>query len=704
LRYRILFGTLLLGVAPLLGGCGGGTATPQTSSTATPSSVTSSAPIAASGGSASATLGAETLTVTAPAGSLAAAATVKLTLESPSSVSSTFSGSRATNSRSIDSVPTGAVPIAAFIIDDGGVALEQPLQVTITGLAAPASGTSVFISGYNASAFDDVAAETYANGTYSTSANVHYPGITLASQTLYVLYSVPTAKAATPAATVTVAGPASVGAGAVGTYTASETTPNGFPFFGHTFVFGVSSPALGTIASSSSGGALTGAAIGGAGSVTATDAAVSTFTGSESVAVTSARPGVTGLSEQYVGTLTEVDANNAIAGGPGATPAPSQTPVSTTTSAKATVTVTSAADTADTTSAATAVTFTANETDAASLSTTSSTTTSNVAYQQQSNGTIDVRLLKTVADESTGVIYEHDYGTTNGLTTILPETAGTFTNDASETYEETDPGIGVTTSGQQVTTTTTINPNGSYSSTFLDPNDVTGTPVAATATENADFSAVLNYNSIDSEFQIDFAAPASGSITFTLIDPNYSLDNALTVPSYIPASATQPSLETDTITPNVPLAGTACTNASTYPTATSVTQAKTIVDSVFGTVETRTTTSYDLVGVGTVCTVLSDTVNSYYDYSNQEGPALIEGDASSTPLLTTTVSEALSLQTTNASQLQSVQRSTQSIAPATMPIAALAVHVQHIAHQRAMARLRAFTKHESSLLRGGLAK
>jgi hypothetical protein len=163
-------------------------------------------------------------------------------------------------------------------------------------------------------------------------------------------------------------------------------------------------------------------------------------------------------------------------------------------------------------------------------------------------------------------------------------------------------------------------------------------------------------------------------------------------------------LETDTITPNVPLAGTACTNASTYPTATSVTQAKTIVDSVFGTVETRTTTSYDLVGVGTVCTVLSDTVNSYYDYSNQEGPALIEGDASSTPLLTTTVSEALSLQTTNASQLQSVQRSTQSIAPATMPIAALAVHVQHIAHQRAMARLRAFTKHESSLLRGGLAK
>jgi hypothetical protein len=65
------------------------------------------------------------------------------------------------------------------------------------------------------------------------------------------------------------------------------------------------------------------------------------------------------------------------------------------------------------------------------------------------------------------------------------------------------------------------------------------------------------------------------------------------------------------------------------------------------------------------------------------------------------------LQTTNAAQLQSVRRSTQSIAtatPATMPVAALAVHVAHIAHQRAMARLRAYTKHESSLIRGGLVK
>jgi hypothetical protein len=592
------------------------------------------------------------------------------------------------------------VPLAAFIVDAGGATLQQPLQVSLTGIPAAAAGQSVLLSGYNASAFADVASTTYANKTYSETTDPHYPGVTLASPTLYVLYSVATASVATPTATVTVSGPATVSPGQQGTYTAAEATSNGFPFIGHTFTYAVSSASLGTINSST--GVLSAAATGGLGNVNATDSAVATFSGTLSVADTTARPGTTGLSEAYTGTLTEVDANNAIA-----TPVPgvTSTPVATTTSAKAAVTVTSVADTADTTSAATAVTFTANETDTASLTTTTSTTTSNVAYQPQPTGAVDVRLLKTVAAESTGVTYEHDYGATNGLTTILPETAGTFSNDASETYYETDPGIGVTSSGQQVTTTTTYAPSGTYSSTFLDPNALTGTPVPDTAVENADFSGTLNYLSIDSLFQILYSAPTAGQITVTLLDPNFSLNNSLTVPSYIPAGTTQPSTETDTITPGVSLANTACTNAAAYPTATSIAQAKTVVDSVFGTVETRTTTSYDVVGTGTVCTVLSDTVNSFYDYSNQEGPALIEADNSgSIPLLTTTVNETLSLQTTNASQLQSTQRSTQSIGPATMPIALLSAHVQHIAHERAMARLRAFTQHESSKLRGGSVK
>ncbi len=679
-----------------LAGCGGGGGIIQPASTPAPTIATSSGSVSATGGTVSTTLGTETLLVQAPAGAFSSAATLKVTLEAPSSLSAAFAVARAASSRSTQSIPSGAVPLAGFIVDGGGAALAAPLQVSFTGIAGPASGQSIMIAGYQASNWNDVAATTYASGTTTETTNPKYPGITLASQTLYVIYTVPTTSVATPTATVTVAGPATASVGTQATYTASETTPNGFPFLGHTFTFSAGA-AIGSITAA---GVLTPVATGGIGNVTATDAAVSSFTGIEAVTISSSRPGTTGLSEQYAGTLTEVDANNAIAGGPNATPSPTQTPVSITTTAKATVAVTTTADTADTTGSTTAVTFTANETDAASLSTLTSTTTSNVLYQTQSNGTVNVRLAKTIATESTGVIYENDYTATNGLTTILPETAGTFTNDASEKYLETDPGIGVTSNGQQVTTTTTYNADGTYSSTFLDPSVSTGVPTADTATENSDFSGVLNFNSIDpSAYVISFAAPSSGSITVTLTDPNFSLNNAIPVNNWIPATSTQPSMETDTIAPG---ATVPCANASTYPTAASVTQQKTIVDTVFGTVENRTMTSYDVAGVGTVCTVLSDTVNTYYDYSEQEGYFLY---VSSTPLLTTTVSETLALQSTNASQLQSGKRSAQAVSVAMLPLATIAAHVEHLARQRTMQRIRELRQHASlATIRGGSIK
>ena len=696
-------------MAAMLGGCGGGGGgtTPSPLSTPTPPSEPTSSsattPISPGGGSESTTLGAQTLTVAAPSGAFASTTNLTITLEAPTSITATFARARAA-SRVTQSVPSGAVPLAAFIIDAGAAALNVPLTVMLSGIAGPATGQSVLISGYANSAFGDVANTTYASKTYSETTDPHYPGITLAAKTLYVLYAVPTANVATPTAMITVSGPATVSLGQQATYTATEATANGFPFFGHSFTYALSSATLGTINPST--GVLSAATTGGAGDVNATDSAVATFSGTEAVADSTARPGTTGLTEQYAGTLTEVDANNAIAGGPGATPAPTQTPVSTTTTSVATVAVSAAADAADTSGSTTGVTFTANETDAANLTTLTSTTTSTVLYQQQTNGTINVLLKQLLTAESTGVSYEHVYGAataTPKLTTILPETNGTFSNDASETYYETDPGIGVTGTGQQVTTTSVIAGTGTYTSTFLDPNAVTGTPVADTATENGNFSGVLDYNSIDDTFQIRYGAPTNGLITLALVDPSSALDNVFTFPSYIPAGMTTPSTETDTIVTSVPL-GTSCTDALKYPTATGVTQTKTVVDAIFGTVETRTTTSYDVLGVGTVCTVLSDTVNSYYDYGNQEGGALIAYDTSATPILTTTVSETLSLESTNATQLQSSLRSTQSVGTSTMPIVALAAHVQHVAHQRAIARLRAFTQRASVKLRGGLVK
>ncbi len=697
MRYQLVAVVLLtLG----LGGCGGGAVSPPSNApdavTTPASSVNSSLSLSAGGGTATASYHGETLSVAAPAGAFSGATTMKITLESPADLTTAFSTARtAATLRNTQGVPQGAVPLAVFIVDIGGAKLAAPLQVTISGLPAPAAGHSVLISGLNNNAFGDVATTTFANGTYGETTDAHYPGITLASPTIYVLYTVPTANVAKPTAVVTINGPATVGPGAQATYTASEATVNGFPFLGHTFTYGVTSAALGTINSST--GVLTGASIGGLGGVTAYDNAVPSYSGTLSVTVSTTRPGAAGLSEQYTGQLNEVDTNNAI----------STSPVSTTIASTASVAVTTAADAADTSGTTTGVTFTANETDASNLSTISSTTTSTVLYQVQTSGTVDIRLKKTVAAESTGVIYEHDYTPTSGLSTVLPETAGTFTNDASETYLETDPGLGVTTSGQQVTTTSVINADGTYASTFLDPSSITGAPVADTATEFADFHGVLAYNSTDpGNYTVQFAAPANGMITFTRLDPAMKppLDVVTTVPSWIPAGTMKPSIESDTIGTNVAL-DAACTNAVTYPTAIRTTQTRTTVDAIFGTVETRTTSSYDVNGVGTVCTVVHDTVNAYYDYTRQESSLRINSSATGTPLITTTVSEALSLQTTNASTLQSMQRASQSIGAVTLPLASIATRVQHIAHARTTARLRALHSSTSTLnLSGGSAK
>jgi hypothetical protein len=647
----------------------------------------SSQTVTPSGGSTSVTYAGQTATVTVPAGALSSSATIHLTLYAASSLPVTFS-----HARRAQSVPSGATALAGLIVDDGGVALTKPLQVafTGTGIAAPAAGTSVLLSGYNANTWDDVSTMTYAAGAFTETTDPHYPGITLAAATNYVLYSVPTSAVATPTATVTVSGPASVGTSGQATYTASETTANGFPFFGHTFTYAVSAAALGTIGAST--GVLTVGA-GGIGNVTATDAAVSSFSGALSVSAVSARPGTAGLTESYTGTLNEVDANDVI----------SSAPVTNSTSAHATVSVSAAAANDNSGN----VVFTANESDAAALSTVTAATTSTVAYQTQ-GATVGVRALKTVAVESTGVTYEHDYGANDGLLTVLPETTGTFSNDAGEEYKETDPGVGISGTGsQEVTTDRVVAANGTYNATIQEPNVYTGTPATDTATENADFSGVLTLNSVDpGNYTIDFAAPASGQITVTFLDPNLSVDNPFTVPSWLPPGTTQPSTETDTITAGATLDGSCAPAAGFSGTANLVEQQLTVVDVVDGTLETRTTKSYDVNGIGTVCTVVNDAISTFYDYSGQEGPYLIFFANSATqPALSTTVSETLSLQTSNAAHIASVSRSTQSLGvQATLPAATIATRVAHLARARIESEIQTLRRTNARALRGGEAK
>ncbi len=264
--------------------------------------------------------------------------------------------------------------------------------------------------------------------------------------------------------------------------------------------------------------------------------------------MTSARPGAAGLTEQYTGTMTEVDANNAI----------SSSPVSTTTNAQATLNVSSASATDGSGN----VIFTANESDAANLTTLTAQTVSTIAYQTQTNGSVNVRALSTVATESSGVVYANTYAKTNGLLTVLPEVAGSFSNDAADVYNETDPGLGASGGTQGVTTTRTIAGNGTYSQTTNELNIATSALSADTSVENADFSGTLILQSYYPPPSKLIFRSSSGSIDYTFSDANDSAyDSSFSGPSWIPAGLATPSVETDTI-------ATASLDSSCSPSAT----------------------------------------------------------------------------------------------------------------------------------------
>lgn len=392
-----------------------------------------------------------------------------------------------------------------------------------------------------------------------------------------------------------------------------------------------------------------------------------------------ARPNAVGTQAQFSGTLTETVVNNLIAAGP----------VSTTSSANVTNAVVTGSDSAGNS------TFTATETAASPLRTVTTTTVATVAYQPLASGPVAVRALKTVATDSNGVVIETDYGSNNGLLTRLPEDAGSFANDAKATYKETDPGQNLGTGGtQNVTTQRDVNADGSYAQT-TGTFDFALRPATNTAQLAADFSGTLQLANLPGGRTFTFRAPAGGTITYVYhngaANNGAGSDTTSTVPNWIPAGQTVPSVETDTIAPGAAL-DPACRPAAKYGTsATKVTQTITAADAVLGTLETRVTTSYDVLGAGTICATVADTIKTFYDFSEQEGPAprLFPSGSATVPAETVTVAETLSLQSTTAPGTSAARRAPAALAGAgvILPPALIAARAQHLVHQRALQRL-----------------
>jgi hypothetical protein len=315
----------------------------------------------------------------------------------------------------------------------------------------------------------------------------------------------------------------------------------------------------------------------------------------------------------------------------------------------------------------------------------------------QISGATDLRASKTVETDSNGASYETDYGSGNGLLDVIPETTGSFTNNAQETYTETDPGESVGANGETATTVRTQNADGSYSETVAIPLlGLTNTNLV-----NSDFSAQEEL--LDFGGGYIFAAPTGGSIVYsfyptttptsTTLDPTAPEFPPSLIPDWVPATQITPSVETDTITDGVALDPRCQPTAKYSGTPNLVKQVLTISDTAQGTLETRTTQTFDIAGIGTVCTTVDDTVLGYYDYSGQTGPSLLDYvTGTATPITTITTSEVLALATINGSTTASAVRQTASatsagIGTAYLPRSIAVSDVEHRVHQAVLRKV-----------------
>lgn len=651
-----------------LAGCQGGGASAPSLNTGSglPAQVTQSASIGPAGGSVSATLGTQTVTVIVPNGALSALGNVTLTLYAPGADPTALQST----ARKTKTVGTDAVLLSEFRVTLANATLLKPLQASFTTPAAN-SGSIFRLAGFGTTKADDVDTVTWTAGTATSDLNVAYPRMSLAAGTLYAFYTEPTTEATTaPTPVITVATTATnpIAMLSSATFTAQETDPNnGFPYLDPNFVFTLDNSSLGTIAPAT--GVLTTGPVDGSGNVVATDntAARGNPHGSLAVSVSSQRPGNVSDAFTFSGALssTTQQTNSNITTQP-------QTDAGT-----VALTSTVTAFTPATGGGQNAVSSV--EADTYPLETITTKTASVYKYATAaSKATLSI--LSSDAKDSNGAEYINQYGTGNGILDVLPETAGAFgPNTAALSYTEFDPANYVR---QRVTAA-----DGSYLEQGQDSlGDV------QTIIGNPDFSATYDasqYSGFAFTITKPSGTPATITVTITRGGANVG---SLTVPSWIPAGMSQPSNETDVDNGSVTYP-TACSVPAKYGTrGDQLVQTINRVDAALGNLETETTTTYTAPSVGPVCVQLADSVKTFYDYTLQNGFLIyVSGNAQAIQL--TTIAETLTLQsatTSSGTVTTSVKRGTASAGRATAsvpansfaPVAFARAHFEHVVRER----------------------
>jgi hypothetical protein len=620
----------MLFVAGCGGGGGGGATTPPTPAT----SASSTASIGTSGGSASVNFGIYTATVTVPAGALPSTTSVTITLYG------TGKGPHTLQSvgRSPKSLGTGATELAEVALSTGGVAPVLPLKISLTGVAPLATGTVIMLAGYGTIAgFTNVDTVTLVSNVASEDDNVQYPGASLAANTVYGFYEIVSSNVGplpTPVVTVSETNPTATSA----QFSALETNGNGFPYLVTAFTYTTTNS--GTLGNLSATGLLTNPILNGFGTVTATDLTSARSNPSGSVTV-----GDEDTASTFTGTISSTQQLTA---------PPTTSPQTT----AGTVTVSTAVNSFATSPPNAQANSTSTEIDTYPLQTI--TTTTHTVNQYGLSVPEQVSVVSTDATDSNGAEYINTYGTGNGLLDVLPETTGPFgPNNAALLYQENDPG--------NYTGTRTTAPDGSYNETDTDPiGDV------QTITTNSDLSASYDPSQYDG-ITLTMTKPAASMISVVFNDGT-DPPTTYTIPSWIPVSATQPSVETDVDNGNTAFPS-GCSVPSRYGTSgNKIVQTIHRVDAALGNLEVETITTYVAPSYGPVCSIMTDNISTYYDYTAQSG-YIFRPSEDAAPLETTSISETLTLSSSTSSLSTLASRRAASSARTTLAGAPASVFV-----------------------------
>ncbi|MEA2687577.1 MAG: hypothetical protein QOD51_184 [Candidatus Eremiobacteraeota bacterium] len=654
-------GAILSIIAWALAGCQGGGANPPpfNSGNPAPTSATQSQTVSPSGGSVTTTLGTETVKVIVPSGALSGPATVTLTVYAAGSSPKTLQSS----GRKVQTIGSGAALVAAFSVAISGATLLKPLQASVTTVAAP-SGSIFRLAGYG-TAFDDIDTATWSGGVATSDLNIAYPRMSLATApagTLYAFYTEPSGSASavpTPVLTAASVTPNPIGMFGTATFTGSEMSPNGFPYLDPTFAYSLSDPTLGTINAST--GAFTAGPIDGAGTVNVTDTTAGRGNphGGGPISVTSQRPGNKGDAFNFTGTLSSttqlVNSN------------PTQ-PQTDTASVTLNTTVTSAQVIATPAPGITTVAHSV-ESDAYPLQTVTTSSDTGYGYLTGTSAALPptfvpgtVLMTETLAKDSNGSSYDTQYDVVhgNGIVDVLPEATGPFgPNTAALRYVETDPA--------NFARNRVVAANGSYVEQGTDAfHDV------QTAIVNSDLSASLDARQY-SGFRFTMSAPSAppnSRIIFRLFNAAGTQLQAFSLPNWIPATLTQPSMETDVDNGSKPYPASCSVPAKYGTSGNQIVQTINRADTAFGNLETQTTTTYMAPRVGPVCIQMTDAVQTFYDFTLQNGfVVLVSGGT--LPIQLTNISETLTLQsakTESGTTTTSIARGTSSGTRATASV------------------------------------